>query len=121
MPILKRYKKNKFGAKPTKIDGHRFASKAESKRYLQLKNKELIGEIKDVILQPKFELQPKFKKNGTAHRAITYIADFQYTIVKTKELVIEDVKSPVTATPLYKLKKKLFEYKYPNLSIKEVY
>jgi hypothetical protein len=35
---------NKYGAKPTYVDGHRFPSKLEAQRYLQLKNFRETGE-----------------------------------------------------------------------------
>lgn len=74
--------------------------------------------IKDVKLQTRFELQPKYKKNNKTIRAINYIADFTYFDVNTGKTIIIDTKG--YRTEVYKLKKKIFEYKYPDLEIKEV-
>lgn len=112
---------NKFHAKPTTLDGHRFASKAESRRYTTLKLMERAGEIKDLKLQPTFELQPAFQKDGIKYQAIKYVADFSYFDNHHKKTVIEDVKSPATKTPVYRLKQKMFEYKFASRTIKEVY
>lgn len=101
---------NKYNARKTKIDGITFDSKREASRYSELKLLEKAGEIKDLKLQVPFELQPKYRRrNGQIVRAIKYVADFVYTDTKTDEQVIEDVKG--MRTEVYKLKKKLFEYK----------
>ena len=98
------------------IDGHSFASKAESRRYQQLSLLEKAGAIKCLRLQPEYELIPKFKKGNKTFRKTVYIADFEY--IENGKKIVEDVKG--FATDVYKLKKKLFEYRYPELTIKEV-
>lgn len=113
-------KKSKYGAVKTQIDGHTFDSKKESIRFEELKLMEKIGKIKDLKLQPKFELQASFIKNGKLYRSINYIADFSYFDVNKGITIVEDVKSIVTKTKVYELKKKLFEKKYPNLTITEI-
>lgn len=61
------------------VDGIKFDSKAEARRYAELKLMEDTGHIKELKLQPKFELQPKYKNNkGETIRAIIYKADFSY-------------------------------------------
>lgn len=109
---------SKYRSKKIIIDGISFDSKRESDRYVELKLLERGGKIKDLKLQHKFELQPSFKKNGKTIRAITYIADFTYFDLETMRNVIEDVKG--YKTEVYKLKKKMFEYKFPELTIIEV-
>lgn len=74
------------------------------------------GEIKDLELQPRFELQPSFKKNNKTYRKTEYIADFKYFDTKSNKLVVEDVKG--IETEVFKIKRKLFEYKYPELELK---
>ena len=69
---------SKYKNKKVVIDGIEFDSKKESRYYQQLKLMERQGLIKDIRLQVKFELQPKYKKNGKTIRAINYIADFMY-------------------------------------------
>ena len=108
----------KFHNKKTYVDGIKFDSKLEAKRYKELKLMQRTGLIKDLVLQPEFELQPTFRKNGKTYRKITYRADFSYIRVKDNEMVVEDTKG--FKTDVYGVKKKLFEYNYPDLTIKEV-
>ena len=104
-------------SKKVEIDGIKFASPGESERYLELRIMLLKNQIKHLELQPVFELQPKFRKNGTLYRDIRYIADFRVTNLDGS-IVIEDVRGwGGYTTDIYKIKKKLFEYKYPELSL----
>jgi hypothetical protein len=101
-------------------DGIRFASAGEGERYLELVIARLKGEIRDFTLQPRFEIQPAFDKNGTHFRKIEYFADFKVVRLDGKVL-IEDVKGwHGFSTPEFKLKKKLVEYRFPHISIVEV-
>lgn len=104
-------KLNKYHARKTEVDGIEFDSKKESDRYATLVLLEKAGAIKDLVLQPRFLLQDKFRCNGKAVRKIEYVADFQY-LYKGKT-IIEDVKGQ--KTQVYRLKKKLFIYKYKDL------
>lgn len=109
--------RNKYNAKKTEIDGIVFDSKAEAKRYAELKLLERAGEITHLQLQPKFELQPKFKKDGKTYRAITYTADFIYCdTLNGGQAVVEDVKG--VRTQQFELRRKLFEYKHPHLTLR---
>ena len=112
---------NKFFAKKVDYDGHRFDSTKEKNRYIELKDLEAKGIIEGLKIQPEYELQEKFKdKQGKAIRNITYKADFCYYDTRTKENIVEDVKSPYTAKDkVYRLKMKLFIYKYKDLTFKE--
>ncbi|NMS90590.1 DUF1064 domain-containing protein [Clostridioides difficile] len=102
---------SKYNNKKIIIDGIKFDSKDESEYYLYLKEKKENGEIKDFGLQQKFELQPKFKKDGKNYRAITYTVDF--AIYKWDgEVVYIDVKG--YSTQQGELRKKLFDYKYQD-------
>ena len=109
--------KSKYGNKKTIVNGIQFDSLAESRYYLVLLDKKKKGEIKDFELQPVFELQPTFKKNGVTHRAIKYKADFK-VINNDGSISIIDVKG--AETEVFKIKHKLFEYMYPELSLKLV-
>ena len=91
-----------------------FDSIAESKRYKELALLEKAGEIKDLQLQPRFELQESFKKNGKTYRKIEYIADFMYE--ENGKMIVEDVKG--IQTDVFKIKHKLFEKKYPELELR---
>ena len=108
----------KYKNKKTIVDDIQFDSKLEAKRYNELKLLEKSGKIKELQLQPSFELIPSFKKNGKTFRKAIYKADFSYIDTETGETIIEDTKGYVTE--LYKLKKKIFEYKFQNLTIREI-
>lgn len=110
--------KSKYKNIKVTIDGIKFDSTKEANRYVELKYLEKAGKIKDLVLQPKFLLQPSYKKNGKTIRKIEYVADFSYLDIKTNKIYIEDVKG--MKTDVYKLKKKIFEYNYPELVIVEI-
>lgn len=99
---------SKYRAKPTFVDGIRFASKREAKRYEELKLLIRIGQISDLELQPKFDIIVNEIK------ICRYIADFRYK--ENGSTIIEDVKG--FKTPVYKLKKKLM-FAYHGISINE--
>jgi hypothetical protein len=119
---------------------HTFPSKAEAARYLQLKCLQKAGIVKEIELQPVFELQVPYRKCPKCGRvwgritvksppcvmcpwcstksplikAITYRADFRVTYTDGHQ-EIEDVKG--METEIFKLKRKMFEYKYPELTL----
>ena len=92
--------------------GITFDSMAEMKRYHELKMLEKSGVITGLELQPKFLLVPKTKKGG---RAVYYSADFKY--IKDGQTIYEDVKG--VQTDVYKLKKKLLLWQYPDINFYE--
>lgn len=102
---------SKYRAIPTAVDGIIFASKKEAHRYGELKMLERAGIIEGLKLQPKFPIVIESKL------VCTYIADFTY-IDQMKRVVVEDVKG--MKTPVYRLKKKLVEARYPHLRITEL-
>lgn len=107
-------KPNKYKNQPITIDGHKFPSKREADRYSQLSLLEKAGIIHDLKLQEPFILQERFQHpiTGETIRAIKYIADFTYTDDRGN-FHIEDVKgSEATMTKDFKIKRKLFIYKY---------
>ncbi|MGF7108235.1 DUF1064 domain-containing protein [Treponema pedis] len=89
-------------------DGIVFASRSEMKRYQELKMLEKAGVISDLELQPKFLLVPATEKGG---KAVHYVADFAY--IKDGQKIYEDVKG--VQTEVYKLKKKLLLWQYPDI------
>jgi|HigsolmetaGSP11D_1036233.scaffolds.fasta_scaffold28755_3 Protein of unknown function (DUF1064). len=113
-----RFRTHKYGAKKTRIDGITFDSLAEANYYHELKLLQRAGIVTDFELQPKFELIPSYThpETGRKIRATYYIADFRVTYADGRQEII-DVKG--VRTEAYKLKKRLFEYKY-NIPIKEV-
>ena len=119
---LPNQKQNKYKNKKVSINGKVFDSKKEAKRYCELIKLEQAGLIKDLEIQKKFLLLDSFKKNGKTYKQISYYADFVYFDIYSKKTVVEDIKaSKYFKTDVYKLKKKLFEFIYPNLTIKEIY
>lgn len=113
-------KRNKYGNQKVTIDGIRFDSKLEGKRWCQLKILERTKEIKDLKRQVPFILIPSYIKNGEKVQPLKYFADFTYIDCKTNKLVIEDIKSEPTKTAVFKIKKKIFEWRYPDLEIIEL-
>lgn len=111
----------KYHNTKTVANGIKFDSKLEAERYAQLKILERAGVIRDLELQPSFKLLPSFRKNGKTWRKTVYKADFRYILADGDRIIIEDVKgSTAVITDVFRLKQKLFEYKYPELSIKIV-
>ncbi len=109
---------HKYGAKATVVDGVRFASKAEARRYSELRLLERAGEIRELELQPKFPLDAPLPGHvGKMARVGEYRADFRYRAGPTGLLVIEDVKGMRTA--LYRWKKKHVELQY-GVEIQEI-
>nr|DAH32133.1 MAG TPA: Endonuclease [Caudoviricetes sp.] len=108
----------KYHNTKTVADGIKFDSRLEAKRYGQLKMMERAGVIRDLELQPEYELIPSFMKNSKTWRRTVYKADFRYILAEGDRIIIEDVKgSTAVITDVFRLKQKLFEYKYPEYTI----
>lgn len=130
--IFKREKGQKYKNKKIEIDGIKFDSTKEGKRYLVLKQGLYDGKIQDLKLQVKYELIPSIKeeyvehlktkdkvKTRTLQLPITYTCDFQY--MKDGELIIEDIKaSPKLLPKEFVIKEKLMFWKH-RIRIKKVY
>jgi hypothetical protein len=104
--------RSKFRNVRTEVDGISFASKAEAKRYQELKLLEKAGEIMDLRLQPRYDV------HFGDHKICTYVGDFEYyrklsekieagQAISKWQYVLEDVKGMATQT--YRLKKKLMK------------
>lgn len=111
VPITSRV--TKYGNKPTVVDGFRFDSIAEAKRYKELKLMELAGEIRDLVLQPKFIFEYRGVRIGS------YKADFQYLLPHSPVLIVEDVKSPASKTQMYCLRKRMM-LAFHGIEIREI-
>ena len=115
-------KARKYGNKKVEFGGYSFDSIAEMERYKQLMLMEQAGAISDLRLQPRYELQRGFTdSSGVKQRAITYVADFEFReriSAGVWRWIVEDVKGK--AVPVYLLKKKLFLFKYPDLTFREI-
>jgi hypothetical protein len=95
---------SKYGAKPTEVDGIRFASRMEARRYQELRLMESAGVIRDLVLQPSWDLTV----NGT--NVARYVADFAYWDNERNVAVTEDCKG--FRTPAYRMKRKLMKAIY---------
>ena len=102
-------RKNKYGNKKVILDGIKFDSKKEARRYKELKFMEENGIIKDLELQPKYELTPTIRHNGKTLPKMSYIRDFRYKD-KEGQTIVEDTKGKRTSTYIAKLKMFLFKY-----------
>jgi hypothetical protein len=101
---------SKYAAKPTHVDGIRFASKREAARYGELSNLQRAGIITHLELQPRFPLIV----NGQV--VCTYVGDFRY--LENGMSVTEDVKGFKTAE--YKIKRKLLLATHPGIDHREI-
>jgi lactam utilization protein B len=100
-----------------------YDSKKEARRAAELHILEKAGIISNVQQQVKYELLPSQyavinNKKKCIERSVCYYADFTY--MKNGMLVVEDVKSPVTRTTEYIIKRKLMLYIY-HIQIREIY
>lgn len=110
----------KYHAVRTQLDGYTFDSKAEAKRYAELRLLERAGQISKLTVHPRYPLEVN------EVRICVYVGDFSYTELHRENgggfyeirSVIEDVKG--VKTPAYRLKKKLFEAIHPGWTITEV-
>jgi len=78
---------HKYAAQAVVVDGHRFDSTAEARRYGELRMLERAGMVVGLVLQPRFELHAP--PNGV--RIGCYVADFAYEH-PDDGFVVEDVK-----------------------------
>lgn len=111
---------SKYKNKKVVYQGKKFDSQKEYERYLYLKSKQNRGEISDLSLQVRFELIKGVKIAGEAKKrsSVRYIADFVY--VQNGVMVVEDVKSPITAkNAVYRIKKLLMKTVH-NIDVVEV-
>ena len=99
------------------VDGIKFMSPGEAEYYLEIMIRIAKGENIEVFLQPKFELQPKFRKNGVLYRPIGYVADFKIMYGDGRVEIIDVKGWGGYTTPDFKLKHKIFERVYPDLSL----
>lgn len=124
----RRQSQAKYHNEPTVVNGIRFDSRKEARRYDELMVLLRAGKIRNLRLQAQYTLQESFvAPEGTRIRAIKYVADFAYERPAEPEQngvvhwlpVVEDVKSRATKTPQYEMKKKLLYDKY-RIEITEV-
>lgn len=92
------------------VDGRVFDSKAEARRYQELRLLEQAGAIADLTCQPQFALVDKSRHGG----ALYYVGDFGY--FECGRRVVEEVKG--FETPVWRLKRRLFLERYPDVELR---
>ena len=102
---------SKYRAVRTTVDGITFASKAEARRYQELRMLERARKITGLRLQPRYDLHVNGQKIGT------YVGDFEYVVRHGGTTVTEDVKG--MKTPMYRWKKKHLKAQW-GIEIQEV-
>lgn len=102
-------------AKKVEADGFKFDSEMEYQYYTEIKSRVEKGSITNLIIHPKFELQPAFVKNGKSWKPIHYEADFQFKDEITDKVRVVDVKGMVL--PDFEIHRKMFEYTYPQYDL----
>ena len=84
---------NKYKNRKVFMDGIKFDSAKEARRYRELKLLEDAGEITDLRRQVRYELIPAQRIGGKlVERKVDYVADFTYIRTKDLKLIVEDVK-----------------------------
>jgi len=102
------WKRNKFNAIKTTVDGIIFDSRHESEEYLKLKCLALSGAISELKLQQRFDLL--IEKQPWCYMKL----DFTY--LEEGEKIAHDAKGMVT--PEWKLKAKAFRILYPEYELR---
>lgn len=100
--------RNKYHAKKTMVNGKKYDSLKEGSKAMELEQLKKNKAIKDFESHKKIEL---FGENGT--RVCNYFADF---VIEHNDGTTEilDIKSKITATPVFRLKWKMVEDKYKD-------
>jgi hypothetical protein len=112
---------NKYHAQVCLVDGLRFDSRKEARRYERLKLLAAAGEISALELQPEFAITvlELWRDDGALVSCGRFRADFRYVETRSGEVVIEDTKSGPTKTTAYRLRKRLVEAIH-GVTIREV-
>jgi hypothetical protein len=113
--------RSKYGAERCEVDGIAFHSRAEARRFGELKLLEKAGEVSGLTCQPRFELHAP---NGEV--VGWFVADFSYWSLPangtetypTAVFVVEDVKG-MASLPLAKWKHKHLRAEY-GIHVQEI-
>lgn len=87
-------RRSKYGNRKVVVDGEKFDSKREAKRWSELRLLERAGEISLLGRQVPYELARSVKIHGErrARPALRFTADFRYFDRKLDRIVVEDSK-----------------------------
>jgi len=108
---------SKYNNRKVELDGYKFDSAAEARRYLWLKDELEQGNIMHLHVHYPFELAPRHvatnKQTGKREviRAVVHEVDFSY-LTKDGRDIVEDVKGVRTA--VWRLKYNLFRRSHPR-------
>src|SRR3990167_7302886 len=92
------------------VDGIKFDSQGERKRYLDLKLLQKAGKIRSVEVHPIYILEAGFiDAMGKAHRPIIFTPDFRYWDCEKCKVIVEDWKPVIT---YYTKKKRIKKTKF---------
>ena len=105
-------KDTKYHNQHVQLDGHKFDSKLEAEYYAGLLLREKAGEVESIEVHPRFVIVDA-DEHGPA---VCYEADFAFGKRDANGLwgyTIADCKSEATITPLFRLKWRLMQQRYP--------
>ena len=101
---------HKYHARPHVVDGIRFASSLEARRYQELLRLQQAKIVNWFVRQPRFDLGA----------GVQYVADFLvvWEAYGPGKVTVEDCKG--FETPVFKLKHRLFRERYPQVQLRLV-
>lgn len=108
--LVKKPKPRKYRNSPRWVGDEYFPSEKEAKRYADLLLLQTAGAITGLVSHPRYQL------NVSGVHIGDYVADFKY--YERGQLIVEDVKSPPTRTPMYRWKRKHLAAQY-GIEIRE--
>jgi hypothetical protein len=105
----KKPKKSKYGNRKIVVDGIKFDSKREAKRWAALQTLDRFGTISQLERQVPYVLAPAVRLHDETRLkpAIRYVADFRYFDISAGCFVVEDVKG--LETDVSRLKRHLMK------------
>lgn len=106
--------KTKYNSKKVVVGGITYDSQVEYQYNVYLQEKLDRKEILDYELQPSYELIPKYEKYGKKFRSINYTPDY---LIKHLDGSIELVDIKGFASQASELRRKLFDYMYPDIKL----
>lgn len=110
----------KYRSRKTVVNGISFASKLEAERYQQLRMLQRSGDIRDLVLQPEFQIFRGYvdPETGTKVKSRYYVADFQYVDVEAHKVIVEDTKG--IETDVFRLKWDYVRSEYPQFEFRKL-
>ena len=110
----------KYRSRKTVINGITFASKLEAERYQQLRMMAKAGVIRDLVLQPEFQIFRGYvdSDTGVKIKSRYYVADFQYVDIKAHKVIVEDTKG--IETDVFRLKWDYVRSEYPQCECRKL-